>query len=364
MANVPGLTSRIIAAVISRRWLGAALALALIGYGVHLGLERNRAPGPRVIAPDGGAITVVRQRPPAATPPDPTAQPGAGVAIAAIDAVTGLPWPGKLTARADGGGAQPTIVLDEHGHGRVALGAGTWTVDAGGTALLDGHLWTIGTSIPPLITVRISDIPRDDAPPDPPPAGKAKLVGVATLDGARSADLVVEATWLGDLGPGRPIVRDRIPLPRPLPPRRFLGTAGAWQLDDLAPGTYAVRLVEPGRGARVVRATTTEALPGDASAALDAAAGVSGTVVDQRGGLVEGATIRALAGELEVARTTSTAGGTFILSDLPPGVLRIETRRAGCFGERTDLTLEPGKRPSRKAEIVCDVPEPDDGDSQ
>lgn len=343
--------------MISRRWLWLALAVALLGYGVHLGLERKHAPGPRSVdTHDAGPVTV---RTPAPVL-DPTSLPGPGIAIAAIEAESGRPWVGKLTAHAADNSTHPTITLDEHGRGRLPLAAGRWHLDISGGALLDGRTWDVSDTPPPLVTVRVSTVPRTDAQPEPPPAGAATLVGNATLGGAHSADLVVHAFWLGDVGPGKPATLDRIPAPRPVAPLRLLGRGGAWKLDGLPPGGYAVLLVEPGRGAALVRTTATAGLAGDASAALADAAGLSGTVVDQRGGVVEGASIRALSDQIEVAHTTSTAGGTYTLGDLPPGKLLIETRAPGCFGERAEVTLEPGKRPSRKAEIVCETEAEDD----
>ena len=165
--------------------------------------------------------------------------------------------------------------------------------------------------------------------------------------------MIVTPFYLGDFGPGRPVVRDHVPQPTPLPSRRFVGTAGQFRWDGLAPGSYAVHVVAPDRGVAMVRAQVTAALAGNASAALAPAASIAGRAVDDRGVELAGVEIAVRVDELPLALVTTDAHGTFLAPDLPPGAARIIARMPGCIGDRPTVTLAAGQRVTQPLGLLC-----------
>lgn len=296
----------------------------------------------------------------AATAPAPT---GAGVEISLVDARLGTPLPAvELAARTADALAAITATTDDAGHARLPIAVGRWQLAAtrGGAPLVltSAEDWTLAPGDGPAVVVRA--LPAAEVPPplDLPaiPPGPGTLVGVVTLDGARVDELVVTPIYLGDVGPGRPVVRDRVPQPTPLAARRFLRAAGVFRWDGLATGTYAVLIVAPDRGATIVRATVTADLAGDASATLAAAASLAGRAVDDRGGDLADTTISVQVGDLPLARTTTDARGTFLVPDLPPGPLVLAARHADCIGDTRAVTLVAGARATVPLGLACGPP--------
>jgi outer membrane receptor protein involved in Fe transport len=74
-----------------------------------------------------------------------------------------------------------------------------------------------------------------------------------------------------------------------------------------------------------------------ASAQTQAAVSISGSLIDQAGGVaIANATISLFQGDAKVAETKSATDGTFVFSNQAPGVYRIEVRAEGYQGARSD----------------------------
>lgn len=339
-------------------------ARLLIGLAVGLGLgvlayqwaAHDRPYGAaRPRHPDAGVVAAVDA--PAASPP-PVAD--AAMTIAVVDARTGAPLTDVTVELRRPGEALPiTAVSGGDGLAGLPIAAGRWQLAArrGGAPLVltEAADWTIDALAVPDPIVRA--LPAADVPPPPelPPAptGHGALVGEVTLAGARPYDLIVTPFFLGDYGPGHPVVRDRVPVPLPLPARRFLGTAGRFRWDDLAPGSYAVWLVVPDRGAAIVRATVAADLAGNASAALAPSASLSGRAADDRGAELAGVTISAVVDGLTLATVASDAHGTWVIPDLPAGAARLFASSPGCIGDRPTVTLTAGQRTVQALGLLC-----------
>ncbi|MBL8623234.1 MAG: carboxypeptidase regulatory-like domain-containing protein [Myxococcales bacterium] len=299
----------------------------------------------------------------AAAAPDASPPPvgDAAMTIAVVDARTGAPLPDvTIELRRPGEALATTAISGGDGLAGLPIAAGRWQVAArrGGAPLVltEAADWTIDALAVPDPIVRA--LPAADVPPPelpPAPTGHGTLVGEVTLAGARPYDLIVTPFFLGDYGPGRPVVRDRVPAPLPLPPRRFLGTAGRFRWDGLAPGSYAVWLVVPDRGAAIVRATVTADLAGNASAALAPSASVSGRAADDRGAELGGVTIGAVVDGLTLATVASDAHGTWVIPDLPAGAARLVASSPGCIGDRPTVTLTAGQRTVQALGLLCNA---------
>ena len=74
-----------------------------------------------------------------------------------------------------------------------------------------------------------------------------------------------------------------------------------------------------------------------ASAQTQAAVSISGSLIDQAGGVaIANATITLFQGDKEVSETKSAANGTFAFTNQAPGIYRIEVRAEGYQGARSD----------------------------
>lgn len=288
---------------------------------------------------------------------------GAGVEVALVDARLGAPLAAvELAARTDGALAAITATTDDAGHARLPIAAGRWQVTAtrGGAPLVltSAEDWQLGPGDGPALIVRA--LPSAEVPPPlelpAVPPGPGALVGVVTLEGVHVSELIVTPIYLGDVGPGRTVVRDRVPQPTPLPARRFVRAAGVFRWDGLATGSYAVLVVAPDRGAAIVRTTVTADLAGDASVALAPAASLAGRAVDDHSNELPDTTIAVRQAGLPLARVTTDARGTFAVPDLPPGPIELVARHADCIGDSPAVTLVAGTRTTVPLGLLCGPP--------
>ncbi|MEZ4399308.1 MAG: carboxypeptidase-like regulatory domain-containing protein [Kofleriaceae bacterium] len=335
----------------AQTWLGGAIGLVGTVLAVRWAMHdrpidapaaRPARPEPRVAAPRTGAGTARLDV--------------AGLAVEIVDGRTGAPWPDAALAIGAAASVGPTLA-QAAGPGLARYPAVAVTGPSL-LAVLGGVDWTIGPSPPPLVTVRavpLAALPEPHAVPAAP-TGAGRVVGVVTQDGARVADVAVTLWFLGDVGPGRPVTRDRIPQPLPVATRRFIGTAGVIAFDQLAPGSYAAVVVAPGRGAAVARATVVDDLAGDLSIALGPAATVAGVVVDERHAPVAGATVIVRAGDLPLAEVTSDATGAYAAPDLPAVAVDVAGRHPACIGDHRALGLPAGQLAHAPLGLLCAQP--------
>lgn len=334
--------------------IGLALGVLALRWASH---DRPiDAPRPPHLRRDAGVVAMPDAAP-TATLPAPT---GPGVEVALVDARLGAPLAAvELAARVDGALAAITATTDDDGHARLPIAPGRWHVTAtrGGAPLVltAAEDWDLAPGDGPALTVRA--LPAAEVPPPlelpAVPPGPGALVGAVTLDGVHVGELIVTPIFLGDVGTGRPVVRDRVPQPTPLPPRRFVHAAGVFRWDGLATGSYLVMIVAPDRGIALVRTTVTADLAGDASATLAPAASLAGRAVDDHGNELADTTITVRQAGLVLARVGTDSRGTFVVPELPPGPVELAARHADCIGDSPAVTLIAGQRTTVPLGLLC-----------
>jgi PKD repeat protein len=78
-----------------------------------------------------------------------------------------------------------------------------------------------------------------------------------------------------------------------------------------------------------------------------ATGGVQGTVKDDAGRPLAGATVRLLLGSTEVASTTTDANGAFAFAEIAPGGYNVRAELAGFTSQTADVTVVAGSTASR-----------------
>ncbi|MCE9575078.1 MAG: carboxypeptidase-like regulatory domain-containing protein [Deltaproteobacteria bacterium] len=305
-------------------------------------------------ARDAGAAPVARV--PDVRKPDNTAwSPADGVALDVRDE-RGAAAAGALVRATRDGGIVAEAATDDAGRVVLPLTPGRWHVDIA-DHVVEGAA-TLELDVPPATPValvaEIGDAVAEAAPPAPG-ASPSGVVGVVTAGGARLADFTVAPVFLGGVGPGRPVVNDRIPQPIALPARRYLGTAGAFRWEGLAPGTYLLHVGSPGYGTGAVRVNAIAGGFGDGSIALAPAASLSGTVSDGRAVPIANVMVRATVDGAVVAQARTSSDGIYLLEGLPAGpvVVSVATSKGECTADDTPLTVAAGARTTRRIEMTC-----------
>jgi hypothetical protein len=241
-----------------------------------------------------------------------------------------------------------------------------WTDEAAELSIVDGELTVSPSTLAILgatqieigdgelreIEVVIADadfvaraMPEPFATPEAAPdAPSGSIAGVVTAAGARVGDVTVELVQLATFGPGRPVTREGPPGAVDdvrLPPRRFVGTAGAVRIDGLQPGSYLAIVHSRGSGARLVPATVAVGPPADISTDLPAWASIGGSV---KNGLddtpVADAVLRLRVDGVVVRATVSDARGVYVLDNIPvPGMAELELEAPGCTADPLPIRL-------------------------
>ncbi len=256
--------------------------------------------------------------------------------------------------RADG--ATTAGETDAAGRAVLGLGPGRWHLEVAERAVTGATAFEID-ALPaaPIALVAELGLPVAEAAPPAVGSSPSGVVGLVTAGGARLADFTVAPVFQGGVGPGHPVVNDRIPQPIPLAPRRYLGTAGTFRWEGLAPGTYLLQVSSPGHGTRAVRVNAVAGGFGDGSVTLAPAASLSGTVSDGRAVPIANVVVRATVDGAVVAQARTSSEGIYLLENLPAGpvVVSVATSKDECLGDDTTLTVTAGARTTHRIEMVC-----------
>jgi subtilisin family serine protease len=197
--------------------------------------------------------------------------------------------------------------------------------------------------------------------------GNNNIWGEGTLDAFRAVDLAPRGPTgllsgiVTDADTGEPIAGARVEVAGPSDRRAITGADGTYEL-RLPVGDYDVEVSAFGYGSATAAATVTEGATTTLDVALQSVPShtVSGTVVDDDGAPVGGATVRIVGTPLP--EVVTGADGGYTIPDVPEGEYEMVVDAGGCLAAQTvtlvvdgdetvDVTLE---RRSDAAGYTCD----------